>query len=657
MKRAHASAAGAPFGPQRWSTLESPCEAGHLTAADTSAPLQSSEARGAQGEMLEPLSIVARMDLCCAMRGSIETLNTQTTLVDLCRSHADRHGTDLVYRFWLGDGTFTTLTFGELDRAACRQAAHLREHCVTGDRVVLLFAPGLEFIAAFVGCLYAGLIAVPVSPPRGEARLAKLQAISRDCDARAVLCGPHLTPDFATLGSVFDGERRTVAFYQDLTALSDEHFIPVAIDASRPAFLQYTSGSTGSPKGVVVTHANLMANSATMQHRFQLDRTSVIVSWLPLFHDMGLVGSMIQPLYGGSSAVLMPPSAFVRRPARWLRLISEHGGTCSGGPNFAYDMCTRRIRDDELAGVDLSSWRVAFNGAEPIRASTLEAFSERFSRNGFARKSFFPCYGLAEATLFVVGSIPGVEPTVKHVSAQALERNHTTATSSTRLRALVGCGYLHDDELRVRIVDFAHARALGEGEVGEICVSGPSVAAGYWNNHDLTQRTFHARVEVEDDELLRTGDLGFVSEGQLFVTGRAKDLIIIAGKNHYPQDIEDTASRCDPMFSGRPGAAFATQYDERESFALVQEVAKAPLQRCTPSERDQRLRALAAKARDAIAFEHGVLAQRIVLVPPGSLPLTTSGKIQRSLSRRFFDEGSFEDVWPTRNAGEKEDPS
>lgn len=566
------------------------------------------------------------------------------TLVDICREHAQQRGGRIAYRFSDGQAILATLSFGELDRVAQRVAGFLQRRCQPGDRVLLLLEYGFEFVRAFFGCLYAGVIAVPLNPPQGARRLAKIHAIAENAGARLMLAnGASLKPveakslgfDCIDLASLFERSH------------SYDGFRDPNIGEDAPAFLQYTSGSTGAPKGVVVSHRNLLVNEAMIKNACSHDEDTVFVGWLPLFHDMGLVGNLLQPAYVGITSVLMPPAAFVRRPLRWLQLISEYRGTTSGGPNFAYETCVRRLNEADLAGLDLSSWRIAFNGSEPIRAATLEAFSRKFGRAGFSRKAFYPVYGLAEATLFVSAADAGSTPRVRRVPASALERGFVPeqdAVPGEHTRDVVTCGKAQGGQV-IRIVHPETLAQLREREVGEIWISGPNVAQGYWNNPELSRVTFQAYTEGGDGPFLRTGDLGFMEDGELYVTGRLKDLLIINGKNHYPQDIEQTVARCDEVFTGRPAAVFLVPERGHEALALVQEVSKSFLARRGREFRSSVVQELKTKIRDSVLQEHGLALKHVLLVPQGAVPVTTSGKIQRSYAQKLLLEQKFREIW------------
>ncbi len=561
----------------------------------------------------------------------------QATLIDLLRLRAASAPERTVYTF-LTDGEVEAghLTHAELDRAARRIAAALRAVAPPGERALLLFPPGLEFIAAFFGCLYAGVVAVPAYPPHPRRESPRLRAIARDATPRVVLTT-------ASLAAAASGAARTPELAGAVWLATDA--LPESLpewDGRGPApddlaFLQYTSGSTALPKGVMVTHANLMHNERMIRAAFAQDESSVVVGWLPLYHDMGLIGNVLQPLFCGGRCVLMAPVAFLQRPRRWLEAVSRYGATTSGGPNFAYDLCVRRVPAEEREGLDLSSWRVAFSGAEPVRAETLERFAAAFAGSGFRRNSFYPCYGLAEATLFVSGGTSGSGFRAAAVDAAALERHEAVpASAASPARDLVACGRAWEGQ-RIAVVDPATGAELPPGRIGEIWVSGPSVALGYWNRPEQTAQDFGAALagEVAGPRFLRTGDLGFERGGELFVTGRLKDLVILRGRNHYPQDLELTAERAHPGLRSAGAAAFAIDLDGEERLALVCEVERRP--GATVEE-------IAGAARRAIVEEHEVQVERIVLVRAGTIPKTSSGKIQRHACRAALLGGTLEVV-------------
>ncbi len=536
--------------------------------------------------------------------------------------------------FFLGDGEAESarLTFGELDARARNIGAMLQGLVEPGERVLLLYPPGLEFICGFFGCLYGGAVAVPAYPPRARAGRGqpRLRSIVQDARPRAVLTTGEIAsrieaaipqvPELAGVICLTDGRPA------GLTSPANEWQDPgVAPDTL--AFLQYTSGSTAEPRGVMVTHHNLLYNEEMIRLAFGQSQDSVVVGWLPSYHDMGLIGNILQPLYVGGRCVLMSPLAFLQRPFRWLAAISRYRATTSGGPNFAYELCLHRISEEQRAGLDLSSWQVAFTGAEPVRADTLERFAAAFGPCGFDSKAFYPCYGLAEATLFVSGGDRARRPVVAELDAAALEQGRAdTASKNTGTRRLVGCGAAWADQ-ELRIIDPQSCQPCPFGEVGEVWVAGPSVAAGYWNRPEETRQVFHAMAADGSGPWLRTGDLGFIADGELFITGRIKDLIILRGRNLYPQDLELTAEQSHSALRPGCGAAFGVEVDGTEELVLVQEI-----------ERSAKTEAPAAVAavRAAIVQEFEIQPHDVLLVAPGVVPKTSSGKVQRRATRDLY---------------------
>ncbi|HEX3526027.1 MAG TPA: amino acid adenylation domain-containing protein [Thermoanaerobaculia bacterium] len=547
------------------------------------------------------------------------------TVAGLLRLRAAESADREAYLFLAdGEADGERLTWGELDRRARAISRALRASLRPSDRALLLYPPGLDFVAAFFGCLYAGVVAVPAYPPRPNDRtLDRLRAVARDAEPSAALTTASLLA-LAGRAPELAGARWIATDTLEAPDTLDED---LPEDPEALAFLQYTSGSTSTPKGVMVTHANLMHNEAAISEAFRQDESSVVVGWLPLYHDMGLIGNVLQPLHAGSRAVLMAPAAFLQRPRRWLEAISRHRATTSGGPSFAYELCVRRIPPEQRAGLDLRSWRLAFNGAEPVRADTMERFAAAFAPCGFDPAAFYPCYGLAEATLFVSGGEAGRLP-------------HTEPVVATGGRPLVSCGHAWGGQ-RIAIADPETGVELPPGAEGEIWVAGPSVAAGYWRNPEATERDFRARLIGSDEPFLRTGDLGLMSgsmsgseaAGDLYVTGRIKDLVILRGRNHYPQDLERTAEAAHPEL--RPGGAAAFSVSDEsgeERLVIVAEVER---------RRHDDLGVIAEAVRRAIAEEHEVQAGEVVLVRVGGVPKTSSGKVRRSACRAALQAGEL----------------
>ncbi|WP_221643002.1 non-ribosomal peptide synthetase, partial [Nostoc sp. 2RC] len=612
-----------------------------------------------------------------------------TSLVELLHWRAVLKPEQKAYSFLLdGEVEASYLTYGELDRQA-RSIAALLQSCgvKSGERGLLLYPPGLEFIAAFFGCLYAGVIAVPAYPPRPNQSLSRLQTVVADAQAAIAL----------TTTTVFANIERQFAQYPNLQTLrlltTDDITSDLAnswqqpsINSDRLAFLQYTSGSTGTPKGVMVSHGNLLHNELVIKQAMQHTENTLFVGWLPLFHDMGLVGNLLQPLYLGIPCILMSPVAFLQKPLRWLQAISQYKATTSGGPNFAYDLCVRKITPEQRATLDLSSWEIAFNGAEPIRKETLEQFTATFAECGFRRESFYPCYGMAETTLMITGGSKLAPPVLLPVQSAALLQNKIVPASEKALeqgsrgageaegqrkqgsrgaegqgnkgaithkergfepypfgeneagvQTIVGCGHALQD-LKIAIVHPETLTRCQPSEVGEIWVAGPSVTQGYWNQPEQTDYTFRAYLkDTQDGPFLRTGDLGFLQEGELFVTGRLKDLIVIRGRNHYPQDIEWSVEQSHPSLQPSGGAAFVIDVGGEERLVITQEVKRGFLRNLATEEV---IRAI----RQAVVEEHELQVYAVLLLKPGSIPKTSSGKIQRHACRTSFLAGSWENL-------------
>jgi acyl transferase domain-containing protein/acyl-CoA synthetase (AMP-forming)/AMP-acid ligase II/acyl carrier protein len=563
-----------------------------------------------------------------------------STLVELLTYRAQNQAEQTGYTFLLdGETESVNLSYQELDKKARAIAAQLLQTGVPGSRALLLYPPGLEFIAAFFGCLYAGFVAVPAYPPRRNQKMSRLQAIVSDASAVVALT---TTSELTTMVAQL-AENRTLAAIPWLT--TDSINTDLAVDWQQPninsdtlAFLQYTSGSTGTPKGVMITHGNLLHNSKLIYEFYQHTPESKGVIWLPPYHDMGLIGGVLQPMYSGFPVTLMAPVAFLQKPFRWLQAISNYKATTSGGPDFAYDLACRQITPEQLASLDLSSWEVAFTGAEPIRAQTLERFAETFAPCGFRREAFYPCYGMAETTLIVSGGLKSEAPIVRHIQPTALEQNQVIYTSaSDGGKAIVGCGKSSPDQ-KVLIVNPESFLACPDEQVGEVWVAGDSIAQGYWNRPEQTKNIFNAYLaDNKTGPFLRTGDLGFLHDGELFITGRLKDLIIIMGRNHYPQDIEFTVENSHPALRPAGGAAFAVEIKTGEKLVIVQEVERSHLRKLNADE-------VIGAIRKAVAEHHDLQTHAIVLIKTNSLPKTSSGKVRRSTCRAEFEAGTLDVV-------------
>ena len=565
------------------------------------------------------------------------------TLVELLDYRAARHPHDIVFRFLSGDGVEDgVLTFEALRDRAQSIAAALGEYASPGDRVVLLVPPGLEYVASFFGCLYAGVVAVPAYPPNPRRADPRVHGIIADSEARVALVHASLAArleSWLALGGAPSGVR-----WIDVSSLKHESVgaRTVTPTASDLAMLQYTSGSTGDPRGVMLTHANLLHNSAVI-HRVSEHRAGDSgVFWLPPFHDMGLIGGIVAPVYAGRPAALMAPATFLQRPLRWLEAMARYRATTSGAPNFAYDLCVDRTTEAERASLDLSAWRTSFNGAEPVRADTIARFEAAFAVSGLRPNVVLPCYGLAESTLFVSGG-PAEQPlTTRVTSRRALEEGRIDAPSAGEESTLLAASGEPAREHDVRVVDPDTLEQVTDDAIGEIWISSPSVAQGYWGRPQESAATFGARCVGSEATYLRTGDLGSQRDGRLFVTGRLKDLIILQGRNFYPHDIELAAERSHANL--RPGysAAFCVGAERGEQLVLALEVSRHH----APEEDD----ALIHAVRSELASSVGVVPTEIVLLRQHTIARTSSGKIQRGACRASFLDGSLDVVGRWRGA-------
>jgi 8-amino-7-oxononanoate synthase len=572
-------------------------------------------------------------------------VDTVATLVDILHGRALQQPEKRAFTFLLdGETQEVCLTYRELDVQARAIATRLQEQGTTGKRALLIYPPGLEFIAAFFGCLYAGVIAVPAYPPRRNQRMTRLQAIVADAQASFAL----------TTTSVFTSIERSLKEEPELAVLpciaTDNIASGLAPDWQSDktsndtlAFLQYTSGSTAAPKGVMVSHENLLHNQLLIQQGFQNTEQTIVVGWLPLYHDMGLIGNVLQPLYLGVPCILMSPVAFLQRPVRWLEAISRYKATTSGGPNFAYDLCVRQTTPEQRSNLDLSSWEVAFNGAETVRAETIERFTNGFTQCGFRPEAFYPCYGLAEATLFVSGGRKAEPPVVQSVDIEALKQNRVVLSDGKNglVQKLVGCGKAILEQ-QIVIVHPETLKTCSPSEVGEIWVSSPSVAQGYWRRQLETESTFQAYLHKGSSPFLRTRDLGFLLDGELFVTGRLKELIVIRGRNHYPQDLELSAEKSHPALRASASAAFSVEVDGAERVVIACEVERSYLRNLEFDE-------VAGAIRQAIWNSHELEVYTVLLLKTVSIPKTSSGKIQRLNCKASFLAGNL-DVLHTFNS-------
>jgi len=564
------------------------------------------------------------------------------SFMHLLRRHVETRGDRQAIAFLdeEGDG-FEAWTYRELDRHARAMSVSLSAQLKQGSCALILCPPGLQFVKAILGCFYAGIVAVPVYPPANAQQTSRIATILQDTGSDLILTTRAFKSRIESWLSAL-GEVRHYRFL-----LVDEILVSAEADWETPvygdaelAFLQYTSGSTSEPKGVMVSHGNLMANLEMIRARFELTADSIIVGWLPMFHDMGLVGNLLEVLYVGGQTVLMSPVSFVRKPVRWLEAATRFQATVIGGPNFGYALCADRITPTQKAGLDLSALRIAYCGSEPIDYRVLERFSDSFKEIGFDRNAFYPCYGMAEATLLVTGSQVGAGAVYFQLVADDLADGLALSAEDGKMvqRVLVGCGVsvIGQD---LRIVAPKTRRPLADGQIGEVWISGPHVALGYWLKPVLTEEAFCAYLDDSGEgPYLRTGDLGFLRDAHLVIAGRIKELIIVRGRNHYPQDIERTVAQSHPSLQPQSGSAFSVEVDGEAGIVVVQEVRRTAL-RSLPAEE------VACLVRQRVLEAHELALHALVLIKPATLPRTSSGKIMRGSCRSAYVQGELESVY------------
>ncbi|MCK1392724.1 fatty acyl-AMP ligase [Bradyrhizobium sp. 1] len=564
-------------------------------------------------------------------------MDTFRSLVAVLARRAAEQPGDRAYVFVSDRGTEeATLTFRQLHDSASALAARLTLAARPGDCAILVFPPGLEFLVALFGCLMAGIVAVPMMMPRRNSARDASAAILANCTPALALT----TSAFALRGDL------QARFAQESIRWIEVDLAGDGATANLPepapddiALLQYTSGSTSEPKGVMVSHANLLANLEMIRLALGNTGQSTHVNWVPLYHDMGLILNALGAFYVGATCVLMAPNAFMQRPLGWLRAISHYRAEVACGPNFGFDLCVSRYRADQMEGIDLSSLKIALNGAEPVHAETIDRFNATFAPHGFDPRAMYPAYGMAEATLLISGGTRGDGHATRNISRTALQAHAAETPSGTDDgQIVVGCGRALAGE-RIAIVEPERRVRLPADRVGEIWVGGANIARAYWRNDEATREGLNAEIAGEDGPWLRTGDLGFLDvTGELFVTGRIKDLIIIRGINHYPQDIERTVQSLDGALRENCGAAFSVPDESgEETLVIVQEVERTARHTIDADE-------IKGQIREAIADNHELSARHITLIRPGALPKTTSGKIQRKLARRLWLDGSLEEI-------------
>lgn len=575
----------------------------------------------------------------------------RSNFVEILRHQAEFQPQQSAYIF-LKDGETESnqLTYEGLDRQARAIAVEIAQMQIpSGSRVILLYpyTGGCEFIAAFFGCLYAGAIAVPCHLPRNSHAVSEVQARIADSEAQVILTTKSLLSKLQHQITPTPSDKYNSLHWIATDTVSSDRareWRSPKIDRDTLAFLQYTSGSTGQPKGVKISHGCLLQNQKLLAVAFNNSETTISVGWLPLFHDMGLIGNVLHSMYIGRPCILMSPIAFVQKPVRWLQAISRYRATTSGGPNFAYDLLCRHVTDAQREPLDLSCWEIAFSGAEPIRSATIDRFVEKFAACGFRREAFYPCYGMAEATLLISGGHRSNPPIVKYIEDAALEQKKVVICDRDRpgFRPIIGCGQAWLD-VKIVIADPDSLTQCFPNQIGEIWVSSSGVGGGYWNQPEETQSTFQAYLkDTGEGPFLRTGDLGFLHQGELFITGRLNDVMVFWGFNHYPQLIEQTVENCHRALRANGGAAISIEVNGESRLVILHEIERNEIQ-------SLRIDELVETIRWAVFQEYFIDVYSIALLKPGSLPKTSSGKIQRRACRTRFLEGKFDSIGEWRS--------
>ncbi|MCW3465037.1 fatty acyl-AMP ligase [Chitinophaga nivalis] len=567
-------------------------------------------------------------------------------LVDLLSQHGTAMPDKTAFTFVTdGEEAAEVISFGALDHYARKIAANLQLQAAAGKSILLLFQPGINYIASFLGCIYAGCIPVPAYPPRNNKHLERISSIIADAEAAFIFCDNTIAARIKQLkaGTELIAPQIRILEMEDLQDIGD-NWVKPDIQPGDIAFLQYTSGSTAQPKGIIVTHENLWYNEMVIRQAFVHDENTVVAGWLPLYHDMGLIGNVLQPLYLGVPCVLISPFHFVQQPLRWLKIISKYKATSSGAPSFGYQYCVDKITDDQLTGIDLRSWSLAYNGSEPVNYETIRAFSQKFAACGFREEAFYPCYGLAEATLMVTGGSKQEKVKVLHVEEESMREQtvRLQEAGGATAKDIVSCGSTWNDH-EVKIVAVAESRTCGELEVGEVWVAGNSVTRGYWRNPEQTREGFENYLESDGARYMRTGDLGFLYQGELYITGRIKDLIIIRGRNYYPQDIENELESAHPALIKNGGVVFVS-HRKPEQLVVVHEI--------NHNYENLAVEAVGQAIISAVSAGTGLRVQDVVLVKRMSVPKTSSGKKQRIRCSAMYAQQELDILYSSGNLKE-----
>lgn len=570
---------------------------------------------------------------------------TQTeTLLDVLQQRATKQGHKNAYTFLLdGEDNTESITYQALADKAQALAAHLLTICKPGDRVLLVYPSSLDYIIAFFACLYAGVIAVPVYPPRPNRSLSRIESIITSSQAQVALTqGPVLTTLSRTIRkNILLDQLQWVATDKLATFPNKTNNLPT-VNHNEIAFLQYTSGSTSAPKGVMISHKNILHNLQIIHESFEQRSNQVGMSWLPMYHDMGLIGGVLTAIYSGFEIILMSPLLFLQKPLRWLEAIDKYRVNVTGGPNFAYDFCIQKIKPEQISHLDLSCWELAFTGAEPINYDTFAQFADKFAPCGFNNQAFYACYGMAEATLMVSGGQRNQAMATKTIDSEALLQNSLEEVTPEHPhgRTIVSCGQPYRDQTVV-IVNPKTLEICPDGQVGEIWISGDSIAHGYWDNQEITQQTFHAYIPSYPDQVfLRTGDLGAMLDHQIYITGRIKDVIIVNGANYYPQDIEWTVEQYSEEVRPSCCAAFSVKKDGKECLVVIAEVDRSYWQQRQTLDHKPLLR----KMKRAIMQHHDLQPVDIALLKPATIAKTSSGKLQRHLCQQQYLEDTLSKI-------------